>query len=267
MRASIKKMTIGAAVAVAACAAGLPAVASGMQEFPIEGARVARQIVDKTNAYRRAQRVAPAAESPLVMGAAKRYADFLAREGKWIDVADGRSLHRRLAAPGYDGCAWAENVYEEDRQDPVDLHMLADKAMAKWKARPGSEKALRGTRAEHVGVGVAAWTTGYHYFYRVVLVFGQDCGGTKKASPSVCAPAYEHRLARPTDRVCVTPESRKLVARENVKAPLQLMPGGGNTCIPGLVWREAFDGDAVCVTPTRRAEVRQENLLAASRVR
>jgi hypothetical protein len=57
------------------------------------------------------------------------------------------------------------------------------------------------------------------------------------------------------------------VARENVKAPLQLMPGGGNTCIPGLVWREAFDGDAVCVTPTRRAEVRHENLLAASRVR
>jgi hypothetical protein len=97
-------------------------------------------------------------------------------------------------------------------------------------------------------------------------------GATRNAAaaaaiPIACKSGYVWRAARPTDVVCVEPWSNALVKRENRKAKLQLMPGGGNTCIPGLVWREAFDGDAVCVTPTRRAEVRQENLLAASRVR
>ena len=133
---------------------------------------------------------------------------------------------------------------------------------------------MRSAHAEHVGVGVAAWSIlgGHQNYYAIVqLVAGDDCSPPKPASRPPCAPGTVSRMTRPSDSVCVTPESRALAARENSKAALQLMPGGGaygpNTCLPGLVWREAFLGDLVCVTPERRAAVRQENLLAASRVR
>ena len=79
---------------------------------------------------------------------------------------------------------------------------------------------------------------------------------------ATCVPGFVWRTARSDDLVCVTPESRDLVAEENRSAPQRWNPGGAYgaaTCITGFVWREAFVGDTVCVTPKRRADVQQEN--------
>jgi hypothetical protein len=76
------------------------------------------------------------------------------------------------------------------------------------------------------------------------------------------------RVARPTDVVCVTPDSRALVAHENSIATTRWDPNGAYgpyTCIAGFVWREAFDGDVVCVSPERRAEVKEEGRMAPQR--
>jgi hypothetical protein len=90
------------------------------------------------------------------------------------------------------------------------------------------------------------------------------------ASAFTCASGYVWRVARPSDLVCVTPESRDRVAEENHTAATRVQAGGGaygpNTCRSGYVWREAFSGDLVCVTPQIRALVAQENQLGASRL-
>ncbi len=86
-----------------------------------------------------------------------------------------------------------------------------------------------------------------------------------------CNSGYVHRLARPTDFVCVTAKSQARVATENRTADTRRQPGGGaygpNTCRSGFVWREAFAGDLICVTPAIRSLVAEENGLAASRAR
>lgn len=87
--------------------------------------------------------------------------------------------------------------------------------------------------------------------------------------PDTCASGYVWREAIPSDHVCVTPQSRALVASENqnYRSLIDVHGAyGSNSCINGYVWREAFSGDAVCVTPPRRAAVLQENAMGPSRV-
>lgn len=79
-----------------------------------------------------------------------------------------------------------------------------------------------------------------------------------------CKPGFVWREARPSDLVCVTPESRDRVAEENRTAFDRGDPRR-NYCVPGFVWREAFDGDVVCVYPEIRAMVREENRLGPGR--
>ena len=90
-----------------------------------------------------------------------------------------------------------------------------------------------------------------------------------QAQNATCKSGFVWRVARPSDLVCVTPESRSRVAEENRTASSRIVPGGGAsgpfTCLSGFVWREAFDGDFVCVTPEVRTLVREENQQAASR--
>lgn len=87
--------------------------------------------------------------------------------------------------------------------------------------------------------------------------------------PATCKSGFVWRAARPSDLVCVTPESRTRIAHENATAASRIQPGGGaygpNTCRSGFVWREAFNGDLICVTPEVRTLVREENRVAASR--
>lgn len=80
-----------------------------------------------------------------------------------------------------------------------------------------------------------------------------------------CPSGYVWREARASDHVCVTPQSRQRVARENRLAEARRNPNGTFgplTCISGYVWREAFDGDRVCVEPSIRSLVKEENRLA-----
>lgn len=92
-------------------------------------------------------------------------------------------------------------------------------------------------------------------------------------APPQCKSGLVPRLARPTDRVCVTPASRAQVVFENdpaVQKERLVQPQstsnayGYYTCVQGYVWREAFEGDVVCVDGATRARTRQENADARS---
>lgn len=89
-------------------------------------------------------------------------------------------------------------------------------------------------------------------------------------NPPLCKQGFVWRTARPSDLVCVVPQTRAETKAENAAAAANRSPNGGaygpNTCKPGLVWRNAFDGDAVCVIPKSRDRARADNAAAASRI-
>ena len=89
----------------------------------------------------------------------------------------------------------------------------------------------------------------------------------KPHATDVCKQGYVWREARPSDHVCVTPQTRAEVARQNREARRLWVNGayGKHTCVQGYVWREAFQGDDVCVDPTVRDDTRRDNGLAAQR--
>ena len=82
-----------------------------------------------------------------------------------------------------------------------------------------------------------------------------------------CKQGYVWREARPSDHVCVTPQTRTNTASQNRAARRLWVPGayGPHTCVPGYVWREAFKGDDVCVRPDVRERTRADNQRAAQR--
>ena len=86
-----------------------------------------------------------------------------------------------------------------------------------------------------------------------------------------CLDGFVWREARQDDHVCVTPQSRRRVARENRLAVARRELHGGaygpETCVSGFVWREAYAGDTVCVTPSVRSLVKEENRQAEARRR
>jgi len=76
------------------------------------------------------------------------------------------------------------------------------------------------------------------------------------------------REARPSDHVCVRPDTRSAVAEQNRTRQQRWTSGasGPQTCKEGYVWREAFSGDKVCVTPKFRDQTKQDNNAAPRRV-
>lgn len=101
-----------------------------------------------------------------------------------------------------------------------------------------------------------------------VLILLATWTSSAYAQSSACLPGYVWRTASPADTVCVTPQSRALVAQENQLAGSRRVAGlvnGAVRCLQGFVWREAFSGDQVCVIPAARDRVNKENRLAARR--
>ncbi len=83
-----------------------------------------------------------------------------------------------------------------------------------------------------------------------------------------CAEGYVWREAIPGDHVCVTPDARSQVQRDNNQALDHRDPKGANgvnTCVEGYVWREAAPGDYVCVRPEVRAQAQRDNTEGVNR--
>lgn len=296
MKSSLDTIALASGVALAA---GLAAAPASAQEIPIDASRVVRPIVGDTNNYRSSLGALPLVQSVALAQAAQRYADFLASTNQMGHNADGSNPTARIVATNaYKPCFAAENVFQIWAQPNVPTPpTVVSAAMQAWKNSPGHDANLRDPRAKHIGVGVAAWTHAGRHYYKVVQVFGDDCGTSNAGAGAVippfssdifvpgrrggadairlnsalfCKTGFVWRVARPTDLVCVTPASRRRVGGENRSAASHVQPGGGfygpNTCIAGYAWREAFYGDLVCVDPSVRALVREENLLHGSRV-
>ncbi len=174
--------------AVLAASALLAAHTVCAQPISIDTSRVVRPIVGETNNYRASLGVPALVQSAPLMQAAQQYAEYQARTNTTGHTADGRSVEQRiLATNAYRPCFHAENVFESWSQPNVAVPpTVVAVAMQFWKNSTGHEANLRHLKARHIGVGAAAWTHAGRHYYKVVQVFGDDCGAST-ASPA--APA------------------------------------------------------------------------------
>jgi uncharacterized protein YkwD len=134
-------------------------------------ARVADLIVQQTNEFRRQQGRAPVNRNPKLTEAARYFADYLARTGKFSHTADGSRPADRARKHGYDYCVIAENIAYEYHSAGFTAEELAKKFVEGWKNSPGHRKNMLDPDVTETGVAVArSEDTGYYY---AVQMFGR----------------------------------------------------------------------------------------------
>jgi uncharacterized protein YkwD len=199
-----------------------PTYRSGKEERPALD-RVAKQIVEKTNAFRREEGRTKVEVNASLEKAARYFADYLARENKFSHTADGSRPADRAKKFGYDYCIVLENIAYEYSPAGFASDRLATAFVEGWKNSPGHRRNMLDPDVTETGVAVArSDKTGYYY---AVQMFGRPrsaavrfdvanqadaevkykVGGQSFSLP----PGYTrtHQLCRPADLTVELPAS------------------------------------------------------------
>jgi uncharacterized protein YkwD len=125
---------------LAATFAAIPANAS-----PGAGS-YSKALLKAINSARAAEGLAPLTLEPHLVLAARRYSRVLARTSQLSHNARGRDVGQRLAAAGYKGQAFGEDLA---------VGMSAEQTVAAWLASPMHRQVLLSPLYKRVGLGVA----------------------------------------------------------------------------------------------------------------
>jgi hypothetical protein len=112
-------------------------------------------IVELTNAFRKQNKLSEVRPNPALAAAARAFADYLARTGKFAHEADGRHPQDRAAAQGYRYCLIAENLALNLDSRGFESAGLASQVVEGWKASAGHRKNMLEPNVTEVGIGVA----------------------------------------------------------------------------------------------------------------
>ena len=129
-------------------------------------------IVEKTNAFRKTNGLQEVKPNPALRAAARAFAEYLARSGKFSHAADGRAPQDRVLAQGYRYCLVAENLAWNLDSRGYDTGRLAREVVEGWKASPGHRENLLLPGATEIGVAVAQTPSATPKFVSV-QVFGR----------------------------------------------------------------------------------------------
>lgn len=134
-------------------------------------AETATQIVDGTNAFRQAQGLAPLDRDAELAGAARAFAGYMAKTGKYGHTADGRRPSQRAAAEGYEYCIVGENIAYQYRSDGfASSSDLSAEFVEGWKNSPEHRANMLDSAVTQTGVGVAQGDGGRYF---AVQMFGR----------------------------------------------------------------------------------------------
>jgi uncharacterized protein YkwD len=123
-----------------------------------------RFVFEDTNAFRGEHGQRELAVDKTLAATAQRFADYMARTGKYAHDADGRTPGQRLRAAGYDYCMVAENIAFAFDSRGFRTQQLTDKFVEGWKASPGHRRNMLDADATVMGVAIAqSPSTGYYY--------------------------------------------------------------------------------------------------------
>ncbi|MGI9425083.1 MAG: CAP domain-containing protein [Hyphomicrobiaceae bacterium] len=128
-------------------------------------------IVEATNVFRAENRLKAVRRNPQLDRAARAYARYLARTGKFSHTADGRRLTDRTREAGYNHCLAAENLALNADSRGFAAKALARAAVTGWIKSPGHRRNMLLTNATEIGVGVAKARLQHRYLS--VQLFGR----------------------------------------------------------------------------------------------
>jgi hypothetical protein len=175
-------------------------------------------IVEQTNAFRRSEKLAPVKPNSELARAAKQFAEYLARTGRFAHEADGRQPADRVKAAGYRFCMVSENLASHLDSRGFTTAKLAELAVEGWKGSPGHRKNMVEPHVTEIGVGIAKAPSDPPKFVSVQLFARPDslkysfriqnrtdtsvrysvAGETHTVDPRVI---ITHTLCKPTDIV------------------------------------------------------------------
>jgi len=128
-------------------------------------------IIEMTNDFRRQNRLSELKRNRTLDQAARRFASYLARTGKFSHTADGRRPGDRTKAAGYRHCRIAENLALNVDSRGFRTRQLARGAVDGWKNSPPHRKAMVDPFATEIGVGVIKAAREHRYLS--VQLFGR----------------------------------------------------------------------------------------------
>jgi uncharacterized protein YkwD len=138
--------------------------------------KVAKLILEKTNAFREKEGRQPVKSNEKLKEAAQYFAEYMARTGKFSHTADGQRPSDRVKKHGYDYCIVAENIAYVFDPAGFTAESLADKFVVGWENSPHHRRNMLDRDVMQLGVGVArSEKTGYYYAV-------QDFGRPKSAA-------------------------------------------------------------------------------------
>ncbi len=111
-------------------------------------------IIEMTNAFRKENGLGAAKPNAALTAAARAFAQYLARTGKFAHEADGRQPAARAAAQGYRYCLVAENLSLNLDSRGFASRKLAGDAVEGWKKSPTHRANMLQPGATEIGVGV-----------------------------------------------------------------------------------------------------------------
>ena len=132
-------------------------------------------IVEMTNRFRKENKLADVKPNAALAAAARAFAQYLARTGKFAHEADGRGPDARAAEKGYAFCVIAENLALNLDSRGFETRQLAHQVVEGWKNSPGHRANLVKREVTEVGVGVARASDKDPKFISVQL-FGRPMG-------------------------------------------------------------------------------------------
>ena len=112
-------------------------------------------IVEMTNAFRRESKLGEVKPNAALTVAARAFAQYLAKTGKFAHEADGRGPGERVVASGYQYCQVAENLAMNLDSRGFETRALARAVVEGWKGSPPHRANLLTPSATEIGVGLA----------------------------------------------------------------------------------------------------------------
>lgn len=133
--------------------------------------QVESAIVEMTNIFRRKSNLTELRRNPTLDKAARAFARYLARTGKFSHTADGRRVAERTLAAGYKHCQISENLALNVDSRGFRSRQLSSAAVTGWKKSPPHRRAMVDPFVIEIGVGVAKSPSEHRYLS--VQLFGR----------------------------------------------------------------------------------------------
>ncbi len=148
--------------------ASTTAVAVGHEELTIE--TVQQAIIQRTNEFRESNELSAVKSEESLTQAAKKFAEFMARTGKYGHHADGKTPAERAETAGYSYCVVRENIAYLTNSGEVTEKSLTNVFVQGWIDSPPHRENMLAEYVTETGVAIA---TTDNVTYYAVQMFGR----------------------------------------------------------------------------------------------